>query len=221
MEPKSPEDELVKRCKGGDTEAFERLIEINGPKMKNWVISICKSENQSLIDEVHQLTLIKCWTRISTFKGNSAFLTWANTIARNVFYDLKRAGARHTFISTDAKRRDFCPESSLNEGGNDFFISETNQPVFGSLRLEDPDSSTVSLEPFHRMVEEEKEEECKELASHILEKLPPNHKEVLDLFEYERLSYKEIAKKIGVSQGTVMSRIFNARKNIKRLLNRK
>jgi len=221
MESKRLENKLVKLCQSGDTEAFEKLIEINGPKMKNWAVSLCKSENRSLVDEVHQLTLIKCWTRISTFKGKSAFLTWANTIARNVFYDLKRASSRHTFISTDIRRRDLSGSSFSNEGANDFFVSETNQLVFGSLRLEDPDSNAVSLGPSHEMMREEKLKEDKELAFRLLEKLSPTHKEVLDLYEYKRLSYKEIAKKTGVSEGTVMSRIFNARKNIKRLISRK
>ena len=52
------------------------------------------------------------------------------------------------------------------------------------------------------------------------EKLTPEQKEVLTLCDLEGLSYKEIAKILGIPLGTVQSRIFYARKKLKEILER-
>ncbi len=51
-----------------------------------------------------------------------------------------------------------------------------------------------------------------------LEKLPPDHKEIIFLRHYEDLSYEEIAGMLDVPTGTVMSRLFNARKKLAKIL---
>ena len=45
-----------------------------------------------------------------------------------------------------------------------------------------------------------------------ISKLPPKMRRVVELYEFEELSYEDIAKKTGTSVGTVKSRLFNARK---------
>ena len=47
-----------------------------------------------------------------------------------------------------------------------------------------------------------------------LNKLPEHHRTALMLRENDGLTYKEISQKTGCKTGTVMSRIFNARKAI-------
>ena len=42
---------------------------------------------------------------------------------------------------------------------------------------------------------------------------------VIVLYEFEQLEYREIAEKMGTSIGTVMSRLFYARKRLAGLLN--
>lgn len=41
--------------------------------------------------------------------------------------------------------------------------------------------------------------------------LPSKMRRVIELYEFEELGYEEIAKKLGVSSGTVKSRLFHAR----------
>ena len=48
--------------------------------------------------------------------------------------------------------------------------------------------------------------------------LPPKMKKVIILCEYEDNSIKEIAHKLGISEGTVKSRLFNARKILAKVL---
>ena len=48
--------------------------------------------------------------------------------------------------------------------------------------------------------------------------LPPTHRAVLVLREIEGLSYEEIARAVGCSLGTVMSRLFYARRKLQKVL---
>ena len=53
-----------------------------------------------------------------------------------------------------------------------------------------------------------------------IDTLSENHKEVLILYEIENLNYREIAGKLNCSIGTVMSRLFYARKKCRKQLSR-
>ena len=60
-----------------------------------------------------------------------------------------------------------------------------------------------------------------ELANRIqaaLDALPPYHRGVILMREVEGMSYEEIAQAMGVSKGTVMSRLFHARQKLQRAL---
>ena len=51
-----------------------------------------------------------------------------------------------------------------------------------------------------------------------LEQLSPEHRAVVLLKEIDGLSYQEIADTVGCALGTVMSRLFNARKRLQEML---
>ena len=46
----------------------------------------------------------------------------------------------------------------------------------------------------------------------VLQRLPPEHREILVLKYFDDLSYREIALRLGIPRGTVMSRLYYARK---------
>jgi RNA polymerase sigma-70 factor (ECF subfamily) len=58
------------------------------------------------------------------------------------------------------------------------------------------------------------QEERRRLVAAAIETLPDREREVLALKEFEGLSYKEIAALVGVPIGTVMSRLYSARKRL-------
>jgi RNA polymerase sigma-70 factor (ECF subfamily) len=57
-------------------------------------------------------------------------------------------------------------------------------------------------------------EERRRMVAAAIESLPAREREVLALKEFEGLSYKEIAALVGVPIGTVMSRLYAARKRL-------
>lgn len=57
-----------------------------------------------------------------------------------------------------------------------------------------------------------------ERIQHALEQLPPYHRGVILMREVEGMSYEEMAEAMQVSKGTIMSRLFHARKKLQRAL---
>jgi len=74
-----------------------------------------------------------------------------------------------------------------------------------------------------RLAETEPEDTLRrrELASVVgraIDALPPYHRAVILMREVEGMSYEEMAVAAGVSKGTIMSRLFHARKKLQRAL---
>jgi len=73
--------------------------------------------------------------------------------------------------------------------------------------------NTVS-DPMNEMIKDE----IMDRIDSSIESLPPPFKAVLILKVYEDLSYKQIAKTLNISVGTVMSRLFRARERLQKSL---
>jgi RNA polymerase sigma-70 factor, ECF subfamily len=65
---------------------------------------------------------------------------------------------------------------------------------------------------------EAQEQELRQALTKALDELSEKHRTVFVLYTVQGLSYKEIAEALGISIGTVMSRLFYARKNLQGLL---
>jgi len=61
-------------------------------------------------------------------------------------------------------------------------------------------------------------QELRKRINEALDKLSHEHRTALVLHEFEEMEYKEIAKTMGCSIGTVMSRLFYARRRMAALL---
>lgn len=134
--------------------------------------------------EITQLAWIKAWNKIGTFRFESAFSSWLYRVA--------------TFTALDAiRKRDSRKETNYDD------IEESNITSESTSEIAPP--------------EQVRNLEIKEIRMHFqeaLKKLPEHHKTALVLRENDGLSYKEIAERTNCKTGTVMSRIFNARKTI-------
>ena len=63
--------------------------------------------------------------------------------------------------------------------------------------------------------------ELREMLNRALEDLSPEHRAVMVLREFQELSYEEIAQSLQIEIGTVMSRLFYARKKMAQILSSK
>ena len=186
------EAELIERCKKGDTIAYCELIRRNADYITGWIRKFCGS-NPDAVEEVYQITTIKYWQRINSFKGNCTFKVWANHVARNTFYDNYRRKSREGFTAIENIAED----------------SESVRPEF---------SLSDDTEPSNKIEHDDQLEEHKKIINRLTSMLRPEHSEVLYLFHYEGLNYSEISKAVKIPVGTVLSRLFYARKQAQGLV---
>ena len=138
--------------------------------------------------DISQEAWIKGWQRLKQFKRDASFTTWMTRITINLCLDFLRKRKRQ---ATDSL------EQIDDEGGG----IERRMP----------------METFNPTEDMEREELREEIDS-AMEKLSYEHRTVLLLHEFEGMEYKEIAKAMHCSIGTVMSRLFYARRRLGGLL---
>lgn len=138
--------------------------------------------------DLSQEAWVKAWQRLHQFQGDSSFATWMTRIVINLCLDQ---------IRRQKKNRTESIEQLEEEVGG----------VEHQLSIE-PGNPTEGLE----------KDELRRRIDEAMTKLTPAHRLVLVLHEYDGMEYKEIAKKVGISIGTVMSRLFYARRRLATLL---
>lgn len=138
--------------------------------------------------DLSQEAWVKAWQRLEQFHGDSSFSTWITRITINLSLDHLRRRKREPTDSLDAM----------------------NEESGGVERYMPP----VAVNPTERL-------ERGELRARIeaaMDQLSDAHRTVLVLHEFEQMEYKRIAETMGCSIGTVMSRLFYARRKLAALL---
>ena len=144
--------------------------------------------NEEEAVDLSQEAWVKGWQRLAQFQGESSFGPWMTRIVINLCLDLLRKQKRQRSESIEA-----LDEES---GG-----VERQMPVMTV-------NPTAGLE----------REELRQRIDKALGQLSEAHRTVLVLHEFEEMEYKESAKTMGCSIGTVMSRLFYARRKMAALL---
>ncbi|MEO6183206.1 MAG: sigma-70 family RNA polymerase sigma factor [Verrucomicrobiota bacterium] len=138
--------------------------------------------------DLSQEAWVKGWQRLVQFQGDSSFATWMTRIVINLCLDQLRKNKRHRAESIEV----------LNEESGGV---ERQMPI-------------VEVNPTEGL----ERTELRKRIDQALGQLSHEHRTVLILHEFEDLEYKEIAKRMSCSMGTVMSRLFYARRKMAVLL---
>lgn len=138
--------------------------------------------------DVAQIAWIKVWKKLSSFRGESAFTSWVYRIT--------------TFTALDLIRK----RNSTRE--------TASEPEY----LENAANSNASHIASPDQIRSLERKELQSRIEEALSKLPEKLGTALRLREIEGLTYEEISAKLHCKTGTVMSRIFNARKSIQKHL---
>jgi RNA polymerase sigma-70 factor, ECF subfamily len=138
--------------------------------------------------DLSQEAWVKAWQRLAQFHGDSSFVTWMTRITINLCLDELRRRKR--------QRAESIEELDEESGG-----VERQMPV-------------VTVNPTEGL----ERTELRERIDKALGQLSAEHRTVLILHEFEELEYKAIAKRMNCSIGTVMSRLFYARRKLAALL---
>lgn len=92
--------EMIDRCKNGDREAFNELIQTYQKQVFNIAYGMLSDYEDA--SDASQEVFIKVYRSISSFKGQSAFTTWLYRVCSNVCNDfLRRRQRRGISLSLD------------------------------------------------------------------------------------------------------------------------
>ncbi len=182
------DEELVRRFQAGEPDAAFRIL-VERHQKKAFRIAYGVLQDEEGARDVCQEAFLRICRALSRFEGRSSFATWLYRIVTNAALDQRRQIEKERAVFFDDRR-----------------------DVEGEAEGEAP---RVWIPGADREVEN------KDLAAALrlaIQDLSPEHRAVIVLREVEGLSYKEIARTIGCSEGTVMSRIHYARKQLQTAL---
>jgi RNA polymerase sigma-70 factor (ECF subfamily) len=186
----APSDlELVERARAGDPDAFRDLVVRHQRRVYAVALGIVKDRDQAW--DVSQDAFVRVHQHLGEFRDESSFSTWLHRITARLAIDALRK-------ERPARRNDVAdvPESVLREAA---------PGVLGTALGTDPQETVLRRELSARMTE-------------ALGQLPDLHRSILVLREMDGLSYEELAERLSIPKGTVMSRLFHARKKMQALL---
>ncbi len=144
--------------------------------------------NEEEAIDLSQEAWIKGWQRLEQFHGDSSFTTWMTRIVINLCLDQLR-------------RRKKRQTESIEEMNEESGGVERQMPV-------------VIVNPTERL----ERADLRARIDRALNQLSDVHRTVLVLHEFEEMEYKNIARTMNCSIGTVMSRLFYARRKMASLL---
>ena len=179
---------LVDRFKSGDQTAFDEMVSRYWDRIYSMVHQLLRNTQDA--EEVTQDAFIRAHRGLVNFRGDSAFSTWLYQIATNL--------ARNRYWYWWRRKRDKTISFDQPIG----IDGEGTLADIIPAEVETPDDITVTQEFVDRI-------------GQAMEKLGAKHREILILRNIKNLSYEEIAEILGISVGTVKSRIARARESLR------
>jgi RNA polymerase sigma-70 factor (ECF subfamily) len=177
-----PEITLLRRAQAGDEAAFGEIVRANHERLFRRVVSIIRNEHDAR--DVSQEIWLTVWRTLKEYRAEAKFSTWLYAIATRRAIDHLRK--RERWFSR------FLPFLT-ERGGNNGGVIEPASPLPGPRDQMETNERNARFE-------------------RAIGALPPKLRAVLAMREIEGLSYEEIAGTLNCRPGTVMSRLFNARR---------
>ncbi len=182
---------LVRRFLAGDEAAFAEIVIRYRARM--FAVGFATLKNHADAEEIAQDTFIRAHRALVNFRGDASLATWLYRIALNLarnryWYFFRRH--RHATISLDSP------------------IGEAQQATFSDRLVTD------AADPAREALITE----FSELVGLAMDRLGKGAREILILRNSRDYSYEEIARELGISLGTVKSRIARARASLRALV---
>lgn len=175
------EDELIRRAQAADLDAFCLLAQRFERRIYSLALHYCHNHQDA--EDLSQEVWLKSYQALHTFRGESSFYTWLRKITINCFLNHRRARSfRWRGETTDVQLFDVD-------------AIENNKPRRSALA----DSENALLDRI--MVEK---------VMQALSELTSQQRLIFLLKHHEGMTYEEIAKAVGCSQGTAKKSISRA-----------
>lgn len=182
---------LVAAARGGDQRAFRELFDLYHRRALALAQGVVKDPEEAR--DVVQEAFVRVHKHLDAFEGSASFYTWLYRIVMNLSIDHARRSkkSRETDYDDQAHR----DASSLDADLGTAARLEAQNPRRALLRRELVDKIEAALA-----------------------ELPEYHRAVIVLREVDGLSYEELAQVLEVPKGTIMSRLFHARRKMQESL---
>jgi RNA polymerase sigma-70 factor (ECF subfamily) len=178
---RADEAELIKSVCAGEQEAFYELVRPYERMIYATAISVVK--NPADAEEIAQEAVLKAFSHLCGFRGESKFSTWLVQITYNEAKMRLKKARRHLHESIDDQQQgedgDFWPRDFADW-----------RPIPSEL-----------LE----------QNEIRQAVQEAINSLSPGYREALVLRDVQHLSIKETSKILGVSEPAVKTRLHRAR----------
>jgi RNA polymerase sigma-70 factor (ECF subfamily) len=147
------------------------------------------TSNHEDTNDLLQDIFAKAYRSIKSFRGKSSFYTWMHSIAVNMSINfLKKRGRRQAMSLDDV-------DAGI-ENDKDFI------------------EATSGKDPRH----EANLNELQQRLNEAMQRLSHEHRAVVTMFDIQGMPHAEIAKILGISEGTVRSRLFYAHRQLQNFL---
>ena len=186
--PEPYDADLLARCRRGEREAFGLLVGKYQDRVYNAIHRLCGNPDDA--EELCQEAFVKALQSLESFRQASGFYTWLFRIAVNLAISHRRRGGRVRFHSLE--QRPDADEPSPAEQLPDH-------------RQAGPAEAAMQADTNRQVLK-------------ALESLDEESRATIVLRDIEDLSYEEIAGILNVPVGTVKSRLFRARGQMRTLL---
>jgi RNA polymerase sigma-70 factor (ECF subfamily) len=197
---RDPTDEaLVTATLKGDRVAYRTLVERYQDRLLRMALEIVKNQHDA--EDIVQESFVKAFLSLDKFKGQSSFFTWLYRIAFNMAVDFQRRAQRRGGQHFEYKEQIGV---SRGVGSNNHADGESEELPL-TQNVEGPHDALVRKQTGKKL-------------DQAFAQLSDEHRAVITLREIDGLDYEEISQALGIPRGTVMSRLYYARKMLQRAL---
>ncbi len=178
------DNELVALAQEGDTRAFDQLVRRYTPKLYGLIYNM--TSNREDTADLLQDVFAKAYRSLKRFMGRSSFYTWIYSISVNMTLNFLKKRGRYHKVSLD-----------------DVDTGIENDPEF--IKITTAHGGTLRDVNIH---------ELQKRLNDAMMRLSEDHRTVVTLYDIQGLQHAEISKILGVSEGTVRSRLFYAHRQL-------
>jgi len=191
LRPGDATEALIERTLTGDVRAFEALVTQHYGQVYAFA---CRMVGAEAAEDVAQDVFLRVYRALPSYRGDASFTTWLYRITHNTCLDYRRRQRRERERSLSLDGTAGSEEAAPLE----WLAAEDSAGA-------DPQAQAEALD-LHAKLQQ------------ALMRLSDKHRAVLVLHDVHGFRYEEIKDIVGCSLGTVRSRLYYARRELKRLL---
>ncbi|MBR5228749.1 MAG: sigma-70 family RNA polymerase sigma factor [Firmicutes bacterium] len=177
--------DIIIRAQQGNEIAVNQIYETMYKRVYYFALKIVGNAEDA--EDATQETFVSAFKALGKLENTDAFQSWLYQIASNKSRDILKKNKKQETVDV-----------SNDEEDNDYFLEK--QP--------DKDENLIPEDALDN-------EAKRNIILGIINSLPDNQKECVMMFYYSEMGIREIAETLGVSEGTVKSRLNYARQKIK------